>query len=116
MFLLWKKIKNKIDSEQSKETLELEMRDAFIEFFIDMLGDYDKYLYLLNEQEIVFNKELFLNTIHNNDKKFYSDFIDTQLFQNFIKNIIKEDLNYYLNKFFHKEKEKNKGKWNRWIY
>ena len=88
-----KKIKNKIDSEQSKETLELEMRDAFIEFFIDMLGDYDKYLYLLNEQEIVFNKELFLNTIHNNDKKFYSDFIDTQLFQNFIKNIIKEDLN-----------------------
>ena len=106
-----KKIKNKIDSEQSKETLELEMRDAFIEFFIDMLGDYDKYLYLLNEQEIVFNKELFLNTIHNNDKKFYSDFIDTQLFQNFIKNIIKEDLNYYLNKFYHKEKEKNKGKY-----
>ena len=106
-----KKIKNKIDSEKSKETLELEMRDAFIEFFIDMLGDYDKYLYLLNEQEIVFNKELFLNTIHNNDKKFYNDFIDTQLFQNFIKNIIKEDLNYYLNKFYHKEKEKNKGKY-----
>ena len=105
-----KKMKNELDSEKLKETFELEMRDAFIDFFIDIFGNYDKYLYLIDEQEIVFNKALFLNTVHNNDKKFYSDLIDTQLFQNFIQNIIKEDLNYYFNKLNSKEKERESSK------
>jgi hypothetical protein len=105
-----KKIKNELNSEKSEESFELEMRDSFIDFFVDMFGNYGKYLYLLDEQEIVFNKALFLNTIHNHDKKFYSDLIDTQLFQNFIQNIIKDDLNYYFNKLNSKEKEKENNK------
>ena len=105
-----KKIKNELNSEKSGESFELEMRDSFIDFFVDMFGNYGKYLYLLDEQEIVFNKALFLNTIHNHDKKFYSDLIDTQLFQNFIQNIIKDDLNYYFNKLNSKEKEKENNK------
>ena len=103
-------MKNELDSEKSQETFELEMRDAFIDFFVDMFGNYGKYLYLLDEQEIVFNKALFLNTIHNNDKKFYNDLIDSQLFQNFIQNIIKDDLNYYFNKLNSKEKERENSK------
>ena len=107
-----KKIKNEInrgsknESFKNIETIELEMRDIFIDFFIDMFHGYEKYLFLLDEQDVVFNKELFLETIPNCDKQFYNDFIDTQLFQNFTQNIIREDFNYYFNKLNQKEKEK----------
>ena len=120
---LEKKLKNKLkkmknDLGQKKESLnniksaELEMRDAFIDFFIDMFHGYEKYLFLLDEQEVVFNKSLFLETIPNCDKNFYNDLIDTQLFQNFSQNIIKEDLDYYFNKLNFKEKENIKDKKN----
>ena len=59
---------------------------------------------------VVFNKELFLETIPNCDKQFYNDFIDTQLFQNFTQNIIREDFNYYFNKLNFKEKERQSKK------
>ena len=111
-----KKIKSDISVDLKKESLkdkkkiELEMRDAFIDFFIDMFHGYEKYLFLLDEQEVVFNKSLFLETIPNCDKKFYSDLIDTQLFQNFTQNIIKEDFDYYFNKLNFKEKERESKK------
>ena len=111
-----KKMKSDISSAQKSESLinsaELEMRDIFIDFFIDLLHGYEKYIFLLDEQEVVFNKALFLDTIPNCDKKFYDDLIDTQLFQNFAQNIIKEDFDYYFNKLNFKEKERasKKGK------
>jgi hypothetical protein len=92
--------------ENLSNEAEIEMRDTFIDFFIDMFHGYEKYLFLLDEQDVVFNKELFLETIPNCDKQFYNDFIDTQLFQNFTQNIIREDFNYYFNKLNQKEKEK----------
>ena len=107
-----KKMKNEFAIGHKKESLndiklaELEMRDAFIDFFIDMLHGYEKYLFLLDEQEVVFNKSLFLDTIPASDKRFYDEFIDSQLFQNFSQNIIKEDFDYYFNKLNLKEKER----------
>ena len=107
-----KKMKNEFAIGQKKESLndiklaELEMRDAFIDFFIDMFHGYEKYLFLLDEQEVVFNKSLFLETIPASDKRFYDEFIDSQLFQNFSQNIIKEDFDYYFNKLNLKEKER----------
>ena len=88
----------KKDKNNDNEEAELRMRDAFIEFFVGMFHDYEKYLYLLDEQDVVFNKALFLETIPNNEKNFYSEIIDTQLFQQFTQNIIKEDFNYFNNK------------------
>ena len=109
-----KKMKNEFAIGQKKESLidmksaELQMRDAFIDFFIDMFHGYEKYIFLLDEQEVVFNKSLFLETIPVYDKKFYNDLIDSQLFQNFSQNIIKEDFDYYFNKLNLKEKERQK--------
>ena len=109
-----KKMKNEFAIGQKKENLidiksaELKMRDAFIDFFIDMFNGYEKYLFLLDEQEVVFNKSLFLETVPNCDKKFYNDLIDSQLFQNFSQNIIKEDFDYYFNKLNFKEKERKR--------
>ena len=109
-----KKMKNEFSAGQKKnmqmdnETAELKMRDAFINFFVGMFHDYEKYLYLLDEQDVVFNKSLFLNTVPNNEKHFYSEIIDSQLFQQFTQNVIKEDFNYLYTKLAQREKEKDK--------
>jgi len=102
----------KKDKNSDNEEAELRMRDAFIEFFVGMFHDYEKYLYLLDEQDVVFNKSLFLETIPNNEKNFYSEIIDTQLFQQFTQNIIKEDFNYFNNKIisYREKMEKKKQK------
>ena len=118
---LEKKLKNKLKKMKSDYCIgqkgenlsneaEIEMRDTFIDFFIDMFQGYEKYLFLLDEQEVIFNKTLFLETIPKCDQKFYNDLIDSQLFQNFAQNIIKEDLNYYFNKLNFKEKERESKK------
>ena len=105
-----KKLKSEFSVGQKKnqmdnETAELKMRDVFINFFVGMFHDYEKYLYLLDEQDVVFNKSLFLNTVPNNEKQFYDDFIDSQLFQQFTQNVIKEDFNYLYTKLALREKE-----------
>ena len=47
----------------------------------------------------VFNKKLFLAKItNNNDKHFYDEFIETQLFQQFTQNVINSDIDYFNNK------------------
>ena len=100
----------KKEIKMDSETAELKMRDAFIDFFLGMFHDYEKYLYLLDDQDVVFNKSLFLNNIPNNKKKFYNEIIDSQLFQQFTQNIIKEDFNYLYNKLALREKEKEQNK------
>jgi len=68
---LEKKLKNKLKKMKSdycigqkRESIvnsaEIEMRDIFIDFFIDMFQGYEKYLFLLDDQEVIFNKTLFL--------------------------------------------------------
>ena len=62
-----------------------------------MFCDVEKYLTFL-DQDVVFNKNLFLEKIDKEDKKFYDEFIDTQLFQLFTQNVVKDELNYFKNK------------------
>jgi len=77
---------------------DLKIRHAFIEMFINMFHDYYKYLTFLDE-DVVFNKTLFLEKISNSaDKKFYDEFIDTQLFQQFCQNIVTDELKYFTTK------------------
>jgi len=102
-----KLIKEQIDSylKDSKKLknielteFDLKIRHAFIEMFINMFHDYYKYLTFLDE-DVVFNKALFLEKITNPiDKKFYDEFLDTQLFQQFCQNIVKDELKYFTSK------------------
>ena len=102
-----KLIKEQIDSylKDSKKLknielteFDLKIRHAFIEMFINMFHDYYKYLTFLDE-DVVFNKALFLEKITNpDDKKFYDEFLDTQLFQQFCQNIVKDELKYFTSK------------------
>ncbi len=99
-----KKIKEELDSylklNQKNKNIDLSdfdlrIRNSFIEVFVQMFHDYHKYMTFLDD-DVVFNKSLFLEKITNaNDKKFYNEFLDTQLFQQFCQNIVKDDLKYF---------------------
>ena len=120
-----KKIKEEIENYQKKtkdnidlNKFDLKIRNAFIEMFVQMFHDIYKYICFIDE-DVVFNKNLFLENIQKEDKKFYDDFIETQLFQLFCQNIIKDELNYFKkrikefnlnNKFINEDKEKEEKK------
>ena len=99
------KTKRKI-SQQDKLNIELQIRDAFIDFFVEIFHDYAKYLSFL-EEDAVFNKSLFMEK-KTKDKNFYNEILDTQLFQQFTQNVVNEDVGYFNYKITLKE-EKKKG-------
>ena len=93
--------------DKDKENLELQIRDAFIDVFVEMFHDYAQYLSFL-EEDTVFNKSLFMEK-RKGDKKFYNEILDTQLFQQFTQNVINEDVGYFNNKIaIREENKKNK--------
>ena len=99
-----KKLKEELDiyckANQKKKKIDLnefdlKVKNVFIEIFVQMFHDYNKYMTSLDD-DVVFNKSLFLEKITNsNDKKFYDELIDTQLFQQFCQNIVKDELKYF---------------------
>ena len=89
------------------QNIELQIRDAFIDFFVEMFHDYAQYLSFL-EEDTVFNKSLFLEK-RQSEKKFYNEILDTQLFQQFTQNVINEDVGYFNSKIaLREENSKNK--------
>ena len=90
--------KNKYSSH-----LEKKMRKAFIKIFVKMFQDYEKYIGILDD-DVIFNKVLFMNSIKK-DEKFYDEFIDSQLFQQFTQNLLNDNY-YYFNKKIRESKEK----------
>ena len=109
-----KKIKDEIENfekthhvSKNLEEFEIKIRIAFIEFFVQMFHDIDKYLTFLDE-DIVFNKNLFMEKIQKYDKNFYNEFTDTQLFQIFTQNIVKDEMNFF--KLMMEDYNKNNGK------
>ena len=96
---------------KNKQNLELQIRDAFIDLFVEMFQDYAKYLSFLDD-ETVFNKSLFLEKKPNNEKNFYNEILDTQLFQQFTQNVVNEDVNYFNNKISQHELGKKASKKN----
>ena len=73
---------------------DINIRDAFIQMFVDMFKEYPKYICIL-DNDVVFNKNSFMKTINKNDKIFFEEFIDTQLFQQFTQTIFTDDCNYF---------------------
>ena len=74
---------------------DFRLKNIFIEMFVQMFHDYYKYMTFLDD-DVVFNKALFLEKITNNsDKRFYDEFIDTQLFQQFCQKMVKDELKYF---------------------
>ena len=91
------KNQNQKDNRIDTSDIDFRIRNVFIEMFVQMFHDYYKYMTFIDD-DVVFNKKLFLEKITNsNDKHFYEEFLDTQLFQQFTQNIVKDELNYFTN-------------------
>jgi hypothetical protein len=108
-----KKLKNEAETikkqknQAESQNLELQIRDAFIDFFVEIFQDYGQYLSFVDE-DTVFNKPLFIEK-KKTDKNFYNELLDTQLFQQFTQNIINEEVQYFNYKIGLKEEgKKNK--------
>ena len=91
------------DPRKDITPLENEMRDAFLNFFVKILYDYEKYVGIIDD-DVIFNKVLFMKNL-SKDKEFYDEFIDCQLFQQFTQNLIQNECSYF-NKKIKEEKEK----------
>ena len=100
-------------NQQKKEIHENRIRNTFINIFVKMFKDYDKYIVTL-DNDVVFNKVLFMQNEINkeeNTEKFYDEFIDSQLFQQFTQNLPNNENSYFQRKIheFH-EKENKRSK------
>ena len=73
---------------------DLQIKNAFLHFFVQILFDYTNYLIQVDD-EVVFNINLLLENRPKSDHKFYKEFSETQIFQQFTQNIIKEDYSYF---------------------
>ena len=96
-----KKIKDDIETFQKKNPnntdlneFDMRIRNAFVEMFVQMFHDIEKYLCFL-DQDVVFNKNLFMETVAKEEKRFYDEFIDTQLFQLFSQNFVNDEFKYF---------------------
>ena len=72
---------------EPNEVFQKTIRNYFLEFQAKLLKDYPKYLnsnIYKNPQEELFNKKKFLKTIDSNDFEFYKNFIDSQMFIDYI--------------------------------
>ena len=72
---------------ESNDIFQKTIRNYFFEFQTYLLKDYPKYLnsnIYKNPQEELFNKNKFLKTIDSNDLEFYKNFIDSQMFIDYI--------------------------------
>ena len=98
-----------------EQVLENRMRDAFIDIFVKMFHDYEKYIGIL-DNDVVFNKVLFMNNIKKDEILFYDEFIDCQLFQQFTQNILKDNYSYFNKKIKEKNEKENKNKKNEKIH
>ena len=95
-----KKIKKQIDErsgniENSSEMIDMSIKNAFIEIIAEMFHDYKKYLINLDEDDVVFNGNSFVENRSKEDNLFYREFIETQLFQQFTQNVLKEDFTHF---------------------
>ena len=86
----YSKTPNPIDPAQ----YNINIRNAFIQMFVDMFRDYPKYMCLL-DNDVVFNKNSFMNSVDKHDKKFYDEFLETQIFQQFTQSIFNYEGDYF---------------------
>ena len=100
-------IKNK-KNNNNIDNINLEIRDCFIEIFVKMFHSINKYLCLLDE-EVAFNKNLFLEKVKKDDQNFYSAVTETTIFYDFINKFVNEEYKYkYLRKKIEKYNENDK--------
>ena len=76
---------SKKQDEQDKLIINLRMKNLFMQIFAELLYDYKKYSYIIEDYP-VFNSFLLIKDKEKKRDNFYQEFTSTQLFQMFIQN------------------------------
>ena len=116
---LYKRLKSKIEInlrkyEKSKDNENEEdwICYAFFEFFLNLLYDYENYLnndnlrknYKISSLKLLFKTKEFIESHSNNEREFYKNFVETQMFNDFIfKKMIPNNINDKLEILFFDE-------------
>lgn len=74
-----------------------EIQNAFVEIFVEMFSDYNKYIFKVGD-EVIFNKYLFLSKKGVFEKNFLTEFLETQMFLQFKQDILGEGFEYFKSK------------------
>ena len=93
-----------------KDAIENKIRDAFINIFVKMFYDYEKYIATV-DNDIVFNKVLFIQNRPDKEEKaeqFYDEFFDSQLFQQFLQYLPNSENSYFKRKIKEFKEKGNK--------
>lgn len=106
---LLKGIKSKMKSIKIEEIQQLnfEIQKSFIEIFVEMFADYNKYIYLVGE-DTIFNRSLFLSKRNVLEKKFFNEFLDTQMFLQFKEDILGDGFDFFKLKVSERNSDYNK--------
>lgn len=89
--------------ESEKAKLDIEMRNVFMNCFVELFSDYNQYFYVVNNNP-TFNSKLLLENKKDN-KEFYKELSETQIFEQFIQKLGKGEFVY----FNFKIKQKNEN-------
>ena len=103
------KSKMKIIKNDQISQLNNDIQNAFIEIFVEMFADYNKYIYQVGE-DTIFNKKLFMSKRSVFEKNFYKEFLDTQMFLQFKEEILGEGFEYFKWKVSQRNNDYNKEK------
>ena len=93
-----------------KEIINNRIRNLFFQVFIEILYDYEKYTYTIDDYPVI-NAFSLINDKPKADKKFYEELTSSQMFRMFVqKSLFNEDLNlYFTNKMKEFAELKKKG-------
>ena len=88
-----------------KQVINNRIKNIFFQMFIEILYDYDKYTYIVDDYP-VFNTFSLINDKQKADKKFYEELTSTQLFQMFIqKSLLNGESSFYFDEKIKEHKE-----------
>ena len=94
------------------EDIGRELREVFLQFFIEIFGDYQEYTSSIDETAF-FNSESFLNNVPKEYHNFYMTIFGSEMFHDFLqRNVVINSNLYepdkYFNKFCIRQKKGNK--------
>lgn len=102
-----KRIKGKLDKKANSERdIDIMIQNCFICLFVELLFDFDTYLTVIDDYPL-FNTNSLLEARPAEDAKFYQEFTETQLFQQFIQTFSSKNDTIYFNTMI---KKYNSGK------
>ncbi|MCQ2818592.1 MAG: hypothetical protein MJ252_15090 [archaeon] len=87
---------NQVYSKE-RASLDIKLRNLFIDCFVELFFDYNKYLTKFDD-DIVFNTNLLFQNRQKEDKDFYKELTESQLFEQFIQKLAKSECSYFDNR------------------